>query len=86
VRRSPFLEKLADEVQYRRRERKLSQEKLADAAGVHLNTVKTVEWAASDSQILTLFGIAAGLNIRLSELIAGAERRSELSVAQPKLR
>jgi DNA-binding XRE family transcriptional regulator len=86
VRPSPFLEKLAAEVKYRRRQRKLSQEELAHAAGVHTNTVKHLEWAAGDSKILTAFEIAAALNIRLSELIASVERRSEPNFAEPSLR
>jgi DNA-binding XRE family transcriptional regulator len=86
VRPSPLLEKLADEVQYRRRQRKLSQEELAHAAGVHTNTVKHLEWAAGDSQMLTVFGIATALNIRLSELIASVERRSEPNFVERRLR
>jgi transcriptional regulator with XRE-family HTH domain len=75
VRTSLILENLAAEVRHRRQERKLSQEELADAAGVNVNTVKRLEWAATDCQILTLFGVALGLNMPLAELIAEVERR-----------
>ena len=75
MRPRPILKKLAAEVRYRRQERNLTQEELAHVAGVNVNTLKRLEWAATDCQILTLFGVAMGLNMPLADLIAGVERR-----------
>jgi len=66
---------LGDEVRYRRHERNLSQEELAHAAGVNVNTLRRLERAKTESQVLTLFDVAMGLNMPLAELIAGAEGR-----------
>ncbi len=76
MRQRPSLKQLAAEVRRRRKERHLSQEELAAAAGVNTNTVKRLEWGRSNCQIQTLFDIAVALDMPLSELIAGVERRS----------
>ena len=69
------MQKLGDEVRERRQKRKLTQEALADASGVHINALKKLERGKTNSQVLTLFGIAMGLKTPLAELIAGVERR-----------
>jgi transcriptional regulator with XRE-family HTH domain len=71
----PLLKRLAAEVQYLRHERKLTQEDLAHASGISLNTLKHLEWGNSNCQILTLFGVATGLNMPLAKLIAGVEKQ-----------
>ncbi len=75
MRSEPILKKLGAEIRERRRARNLSQLKLAEAAGVNSNTIQRLENAETDAQILTLFDVALGLKMPLSELIAGAERR-----------
>jgi transcriptional regulator with XRE-family HTH domain len=75
VRSRPILKKLGAEIQERRGARKLSQLKLAEAAGVNINTIQRLENGKTDSQIVTLFDVAMALKMPLSELIAGAERR-----------
>lgn len=70
------LQKLGDEVRERRKTRNLSQEALAHASGVHVNALKKLERGKSNSQVMTLFGIAMGLKTPLAELIAGVERRA----------
>jgi DNA-binding XRE family transcriptional regulator len=75
VRTRTTLQKLGDEVRERRLKRSLTQEALADAAGVHVNALKKLERGKTNSQVLTLFGIAVGLKTPLAELIAGVERR-----------
>jgi transcriptional regulator with XRE-family HTH domain len=75
VRSRPILKKLGDEVRDRRHERNLTQEALAHAAGVNVNTLRRLERAETESQILTLFDVAMGLSMPLAELIAGVERR-----------
>lgn len=76
VRTRTTLQKLGDEVRERRKMRNLSQEALAHASGVHVNALKKLERGKSNSQVLTLFGIAMGLKTPLAELIAGVERRA----------
>ena len=75
MRSRPILKNLGDEVRARRQERKLSQEALAHAAGLNINTLRRLERAKAEPQILTLFDVAMGLNMPLSALIAGVERR-----------
>jgi transcriptional regulator with XRE-family HTH domain len=76
VRSRPILKTLGEEVRDRRHERNLSQEALADAAGIDVNTLRRLELAQSECQILTLIDVAMGLSMPLAELIAGVERRT----------
>jgi transcriptional regulator with XRE-family HTH domain len=75
VRSRPVLKKLGAEIKDRRLARDLSQEELADAAGVNVNTIQRLEGAKIEGKILTLFDVAMALKMSLSDLIAGAERR-----------
>ena len=75
MRSRPILKKLGAEIRIRRLARDLTQQELAEAAGVNLNTIQRLESAKIESRILTLFDVASGLKMPLSELIAGAERR-----------
>jgi transcriptional regulator with XRE-family HTH domain len=76
VRSRPILQTLGDEVRDRRCERNLSQETLAEAAGIDVNTLRRLEKAQAECQILTLIDVAMGLRMPLAELIAGMERRA----------
>ena len=69
------LQKLGDEVRERRLERHLTQEALAHESEMSLGALKKLEWGKTNSQVLTLFGVARGLNTSLAELIAGVESR-----------
>jgi len=64
---------LGDEVRERRHERSLTQEALAHESGVHVNALKKLEGGKTNCQVLTLFGIAKGLDMPLAELIARVE-------------
>ena len=75
MRSRPILKKLGAEIRIRRLARDLTQQELAEAAGVNLNTIQRLESAKIESRILTLFDVASGLRMPLAELIAGAERR-----------
>ncbi len=77
----PVLKNLGDEVKARRVERRLTQEQLAGAAEVDVNTVRRLERAETECQILTLIDVAKGLSMPLAELIAGMERRQALELA-----
>lgn len=58
-----MMEKLAKEVRNRRKERKLSQQALADLAGVSLNFIKAIEKGKTNIRldlllrVLDLFGV-----------------------------
>ena len=59
----------------RRTLKKLSQEALADLAGVHTNVVGRLERGKYNPTVLTLAAIAVKLNVSLEEIFAGAARR-----------
>jgi transcriptional regulator with XRE-family HTH domain len=75
VRPRAFLKQLGDEVRARREGRDLSQEALAHAAGVNTNTLRRLELAINECQVLTILNVSMALSTPLSELIAAAERR-----------
>jgi transcriptional regulator with XRE-family HTH domain len=83
VRSRPILKTLGEEVRDRRKQRSLSQEELAQAAGIDVNTLRRLERAQSECQILTLVDVAMGLSMPLAELIAGVERRALNAAASP---
>ena len=53
----------------------LSQEKLADRAGLHRNYVGMIERLERNPTLTAIEGLARGLDRRPSELVAQAERR-----------
>jgi transcriptional regulator with XRE-family HTH domain len=58
-----------------RRERDLSQEAVAAAAGVHINQVSRLERGISDVYTSTMLRIVAGLGASLSEVASAYEER-----------
>ena len=70
-----ILRSLGDEVRERRKQRNLSQEALADQAGVHANVVGRLERGSYNITVLTLLAIAMKLNTSVLELFAGAAKR-----------
>jgi putative transcriptional regulator len=60
----------------RRKELALSQEALADQAGVHTNVIGRIERGVYNPSVLVLFAIATRLGTTLSELFVSAERRA----------
>jgi XRE family transcriptional regulator, regulator of sulfur utilization len=75
VRTSTVLRCLGEEVRERRLQRKLSQEALADLAGIHTNVVGRLERGTYNPTVLTLLSIALKLNTSLEELFAEAAKR-----------
>jgi transcriptional regulator with XRE-family HTH domain len=61
-----------------RQDRKLSQEKLAELAGLHRNFVGLVERNLTKLAVDSLFAIADALDLDASELLARAERLSHV--------
>ncbi len=76
MRKRTILQQLGDEIEERRKQRKFTQEELAHQADVHRNSLAKLERGETDSRVETLFKIAAGLEMPLSELIAAVERRA----------
>ena len=75
MRTRSILPGLGQEVRDRRTRKKLSQEALANLAGIHTNVVGRLERGKYNPTVDTLASIAAKLSVPLSELFAAAERR-----------
>ncbi len=71
-----ILRALGEELRARRVERGISQEELADRAGLHRNYVGLLERGQRNVTVLVLQDLAGALKVSLSELIVQAERRS----------
>lgn len=69
------LHELGRTIRRMRRERDLSQEAVADAAGVHLNQVGRLERGTADVYTSTMLRIVAGLGVPLSEVARAYEQR-----------
>ncbi len=71
-----LLRGFAAEVRALRNNLELSQEELADRANLHRNYIGMIERAERAPTLLAIAGIAKGLDLRASELIARAEARA----------
>ncbi|HEX4182983.1 MAG TPA: helix-turn-helix transcriptional regulator [Caulobacteraceae bacterium] len=65
------LKALGREIRRHRRAKKLSQEQLAERAGLHRNYIGYLERGENSARIVTLFQITDALGIGLAELVAG---------------
>lgn len=65
------LKALGREIRRHRKAKKLSQEQLAERAGLHRNYIGYLERGENSVRIITLFQIADALGIGLGELVAG---------------
>jgi transcriptional regulator with XRE-family HTH domain len=72
---STLLRALGEELRERRKKLRLSQEALAHDAGVHRNVIGRLERGIYNPSVLTLLSIAHRLDVRMSDLVAAAERR-----------
>jgi len=75
MRAKSLLRCLGQELRERRREMNLTQEALADQAGVHPNVIGRIERGVYNPSVLVLFAITTKLEIELGELFTAAERR-----------
>lgn len=73
--RKAILRPFAAEVRHSRNDLGLSQEELADRASLHRNYIGMIERVERVPTLLAMDGIARGLKVRLSELVARAESR-----------
>lgn len=60
-------------VRLERRARKISQEELAERAGLHRNAIGLIERAERSPSIESVFAIARGLGLTASQLLAKLE-------------
>jgi len=70
-----LLRALGEALRARRNQLRLSQEALAHEAGVHRNVIGRLERGIYNPSVLTLLSIAHRLEVRMSDLVAAAERR-----------
>jgi transcriptional regulator with XRE-family HTH domain len=67
---------LGNEVRRHRVARELSQEALAEQAGLHRNFIGLVERGQRNPTVLTLAAIARAMNLTASALLAAAELKT----------
>jgi len=68
IRDDKLLKKFGEKLKSIRKEKKISQEKLAYAAGIEHSQVVRIEKAQINTSLSTVFAIAKGLNISPKEL------------------
>lgn len=76
MRTKGLLRNIAEEVRVRRKSKDLSQEALADLAGVHRNVVYRLESGKYNPTVLTLHAVAVKLDVPLHELLTAAAKRA----------
>ena len=64
-----FLKNLGMRIAALRKERGLSQEEFADAAGKMINTISNLERGRTDPKITTLLALANTLNVSVQDLL-----------------
>lgn len=64
-----ILLKLASKISYERKKHGLSQEKLAEMAGVNMRSISMIENGTTNAKFLTLYRIAQALHIEVCELV-----------------
>jgi transcriptional regulator with XRE-family HTH domain len=69
------LDAFAANVRRLRRERGLSQERLAELADLHMTDIARIETVRRDPSIKVVAKIAYGLNVSACELLVGVEHR-----------
>jgi transcriptional regulator with XRE-family HTH domain len=70
----PFSVRFGTMLKSLRQERRISQQKLAEAAGVERNYIYYLEKGTSEPTLSVLMGLAAGLGLTFSDFAAMIER------------
>ena len=70
-----LLTALGEEIRAKRARRDMTQDELAAEAGIHRNFVGLIERGQRNVTVVVLEAIADVLEVSLSQLLAGAERR-----------
>jgi transcriptional regulator with XRE-family HTH domain len=71
------LRALGAQIRALREARGLSQERLADLAGLHRNFIGLIERGQRNPTFLTLIAVSSKLGLTLSALVEGAEKRGK---------
>ena len=66
-------DRFADNVRELRERRSMTQEQLAEAAGLHLNTISELENKQHEPKVTAIAKLAKGLDVRLGPLFEGVE-------------
>ncbi len=69
MKKEPILLRFGKNVQVLRREQQLSQEQLAEIAGVHRTYIGMIERAEKNITLCNIEKIAKALNVRISQLL-----------------
>lgn len=77
MREKPSRVRLAEAIRARRRARRLAQEKLATAAGIHRTYMSAIERAKVNVSLEVAERLAAALGLKLSELIRQSEETTD---------
>lgn len=64
-----------EEIRDRRLAKNISQEELAERAGLHRNFIGSVERGAASPTLVSIVALATALKAQLPELIGAVERR-----------
>jgi len=75
VAKTGLLRAVGEEIQQRRLAKGLSQEKLAEKAGLHRNFIGLIERGQRNSTLLTMQAITDALKIQMSDVFLAVERR-----------
>jgi transcriptional regulator with XRE-family HTH domain len=75
-----LLHKLGYRIRTLRNSRSLSQEKLAELAGVHPTYISEVELGKANASITVFEGIALGLGMTLSELVQDQDKEMDIAL------
>ena len=67
-------ERFGTAVKFRREELKLTQEDLADKAGIHRTYLSDIERGTRNLSLVNIEKLAAALRVKLSELFVAVER------------
>lgn len=64
-----ILLKIASKIIYERKKKNLSQEQLAESAGINMRSISMIENGLTNMKFLTLYKIAEALGIEVKDLV-----------------
>ncbi len=64
-----ILLKIASKIIYERKKKNLSQEQLAESAGINMRSISMIENGLTNMKFLTLYKIAEALSVEVKDLV-----------------
>ncbi len=64
-----ILLKIASKIIYERKKKNLSQEQLAESAGINMRSISMIENGLTNMKFLTLYKIAEALGVEVKDLV-----------------